>query len=114
MAINNRSSTASKNVLAFGDLLEYLRRQGFPIGVDHYLRLEKLLESVEDTQTPDHLKTLLCPIFATNHHQQKQFQIAFEAYLSAFDPRYASPSTEIPPQLGIGSKPETEAPNHQS
>lgn len=68
----------------FGDLLAHLRQQGFRIGVDHYLRLQQLLDKVGDHCAPDELRTLLCPIFATNKTQQEQFYKTFDSYFDLF------------------------------
>jgi len=67
--------------LMFGDLLEYLRQQGFLIGVDSHLRLQKVLGQVSGSCSPDELRTLLCPILATDKKQQAFFYSAFDAYL---------------------------------
>ena len=70
--------------LVFGDFLEHLRRQGFTIGVDHYLRLQELLNKVSDNCTPSDLKTILCPIIASNEIEQSQFYSAFDSYFALF------------------------------
>lgn len=67
--------------LLFGDLLEYLRQQGFMIGIDSHLRLQKVLSRVSGHCGPDELRTLLCPIFACDKKQQEFFYRAFDAYL---------------------------------
>lgn len=69
----------SKQVL-FDDLLDHLRRNGFSIGIDSYLRLQKVLTRVSGNCTPDELKTLLCPILANDKKQQEFFYDAFDAY----------------------------------
>jgi hypothetical protein len=65
--------------LPFEDLLEQLTRKGFRIGIEHSLRLEVLLNRLGDQCSPSDLKTLLCPLFATNAHQQESFYRAFDA-----------------------------------
>jgi hypothetical protein len=70
----------------FGELLTHLRQHGFPIGVDHYLRLQELLDKVGDQCAPEDLKTLLSPIFATSRSQQEQFYRAYDSYFSLFEP----------------------------
>ena len=70
--------------LMFGELLAYLRQHGFRIGVDHYLRLQQLLERVGTRCAPHELRTLLCPIFATNRNQQEQFYRVFDSYFDFF------------------------------
>ncbi|HXG64025.1 MAG TPA: SUMF1/EgtB/PvdO family nonheme iron enzyme, partial [Blastocatellia bacterium] len=72
--------------LAFGEFIEHLRRHGFTIGVDHYLRLQHLLDRVGGDCAPADLKTILCPIFATNNVQQEQFYHAFDSYFPLFQP----------------------------
>jgi TonB family protein len=79
------SSAVFKNdLLMFGDLLAHLRQHGFRIGVDHYLRLQQLLDKVGDHCAPGELRTLLCPIFATSKTQQEQFYKVFDSYFELF------------------------------
>jgi hypothetical protein len=68
----------------FGELLAYLRQHGFNIGVDHYLRLQQLLDKIGGHCSPQELRTLLCPIFATSKTQQEQFYRAFDSYFDFF------------------------------
>jgi TonB family protein len=68
----------------FGELLAYLRQHGFHIGVDHYLRLQQLLDKIGGHCSPQELRTLLCPIFATSKTQQEQFYRAFDSYFDFF------------------------------
>ena len=70
----------------FGELLAQLRQHGFPIGVDHYLRLQELLDKVGASCAPEDLKTLLCPLFATTRAQQEQFYRAFDTHFALFEP----------------------------
>jgi hypothetical protein len=66
--------------LTFGDLVDHLRQNGFNIGIDSHLRLQKVLSKVSGNCSPADLKTLLCPIFATNQKQQEFFYSAFDSY----------------------------------
>src|SRR6266478_161212 len=66
--------------LSFGDLLDHLHQNGFSIGIDSHLRLQKVLSTVGGNGSPDDLKTLLCPLFATNKKQQEFFYSAFDSY----------------------------------
>ncbi|MGE0130708.1 MAG: hypothetical protein AB7U82_21725 [Blastocatellales bacterium] len=70
--------------LAFGDFLDHLRRQGFTIGVDHHLRLQRLLTTLSGRCAPQDLKTLLCPVFATSEKEQQLFHRAFDSYFDLF------------------------------
>lgn len=67
--------------LLFEDLLIHLRRVGFSVGVDQYLRLQHLLPQICSECSPDHLKSILCPLFATNEKQQEVFYRAFDSFL---------------------------------
>lgn len=78
------SAEFKTDLLMFGDLLAHLRRQGFRIGVDHYLRLQQLLDKIGDHCAPGELRTLLCPIFATSRTQQEQFYKTFDSYFELF------------------------------
>lgn len=70
--------------LAFGEFLVYLSQQGLTIGVDHHLRLQQLLRKIEGRCAPQDLKTLLCPIFATDPTEQALFYRAFDTYFEVF------------------------------
>jgi len=103
----NRLASHS-DILPFGEFLEYLNRQGFIVGVDHHLRLQELLAKIGGQCTPNDLKTLLCPIFATNARQQEQFYRAFNNYFAIFwstrvrgadkDVYKAKDEVELPPE----------------
>jgi hypothetical protein len=69
-----------KNHLEFDGLLEQLRANGFRIGIDSHLRLHKVLNKVSGNCSPEDLRTLLAPIFATNKKQQESFYSAFDSY----------------------------------
>ncbi len=87
----------------FGELLTHLRQHGFPIGVDHYLRLQELLDKVGAACSPEDLKTLLSPIFATSRSQQEQFYRAFDSYFSLFEPPVLkdAPARPAPSPLAV-------------
>jgi hypothetical protein len=63
--------------LPFGEFLDELRRQGFGIGVEHHLRLQTLLDRLDDRCRPTDLNTLLAPIFATSQREQEAFHKIF-------------------------------------
>ncbi|HYL77848.1 MAG TPA: caspase family protein [Bryobacteraceae bacterium] len=77
MSSKGRNSGA---LLPFEPLLDHLHRQGFHIGVEHHLRVRMLLNRVAADCQPSELKTLLCPIFATNAEQQDFFYRTFDEY----------------------------------
>lgn len=79
--------------LVFGDFLESLRRQGFAIGVGDYLRLQQLLNKITGDCAPSDLKTLLCPLFATNKSQQEHFHRAFDSHFDLFWPSFVDKSS---------------------
>ena len=81
--------------LMFGELLAYLRQHGFRLGVDHYLRLQQLLERINGRCAPHELRTLLCPIFATSKTQQEQFYRAFDSYFDFFQVAEETAETEL-------------------
>ncbi len=88
------SAPVSDSHLVFGDFLESLRLHGFTIGVGHYLRLQKLLSRVGPECRPHELKTLLCPIFATDEREQTRFYEEFDEF---FDFDYPSVETGAEP-----------------
>jgi hypothetical protein len=67
----------------FAGFLGLLDRQKFRIGMDHHLRLQRLLETVGRQCDLRDLKTLLCPIFATSVKQQKLFYETYDRYFDA-------------------------------
>src|SRR6185503_10784573 len=74
------ASTMPDSHLIFGDFIESLRACGFTIGIGHQLRLQKLLSRVGPECTPHELKTVLCPIFATDEREQTRFYEEFDKY----------------------------------
>ncbi|MEA2465118.1 MAG: hypothetical protein QOJ98_2865, partial [Acidobacteriota bacterium] len=68
--------------LLFDELLDALRREGFSIGTDQYLRMHALLER-HAAASPDQLKTLLCPIFAMSAAEQERFHVAYNEFFAA-------------------------------
>ncbi|MBC7930530.1 MAG: hypothetical protein H7Z38_08170 [Rubrivivax sp.] len=86
--------------LPFGDFVEQLRRLGFTVGVAHHLRLHHLLAKVGSECSPEDLKTLLCPIFATDKNQQALFYDAFDQFFS-FD-RAGEAGDDATPGAGEG------------
>ncbi len=65
--------------------MEELRGRGFVIGVDHHLRVQKLLNSLGTDCSPSDMKYLLCPMFATDRKQQAEFYRIFERYFEALE-----------------------------
>lgn len=90
--MNSEDSTPGA-LLLFEPFLDHLRRQGFHIGVEHHLRLQRLLNRVAADCDPVELKTLLCPVFATNAEQQEFFYRTFDAYYPFF--RATDPADDV-------------------
>ncbi|MCP4350670.1 MAG: hypothetical protein GY795_34815 [Desulfobacterales bacterium] len=96
-------SDTEKKISPFKDFLTHLKRQGFVIGVDHYLRLQALLDMLGKNSQPSELKYLICPIFAVSEKQQRQFYNAFDLYFKpakSLTPDYL----EISPPESIEAK----------
>jgi MFS transporter, OFA family, oxalate/formate antiporter len=72
--------------IPFGDFLDQLKQQGFSIGVDHYLRLQTVLNLIGPDCLPEDLKKILCPIFAVNPRQQQLFNQIFDRYFPFLAP----------------------------
>ncbi len=81
------TSSPSAQSFLFRGFLGHLRRLGFHVGVDHYLRLERVLETIEGQVQPQELKFLLCPIFAVSGKQQQAFYEAFDTYFTVLSGR---------------------------
>ena len=67
--------------LLFDELLDRLRREGFSVGTDQYLRMHALFER-HAAASPDELKTLLCPIFAMSAVEQQRFHQAYSEFFA--------------------------------
>ncbi|MFN7925663.1 MAG: hypothetical protein U0Q16_36520 [Bryobacteraceae bacterium] len=82
--------------VAFEALYVRLRQQGFAVGVDQQIQLETLVDRLDvEGISPEHLKTLLCPVFAANPAQQKAFYEIFdETYPLICPPAKASDAFE--------------------
>ena len=91
------NSTDSVPPILFEDFLAHLRRLGFHIGIDHYMRLQTLLPHVWGQCSPEGLKSLLCPLFATSERQQEAFYGAFEDFLHFSSPRHETTSSVVAP-----------------
>jgi hypothetical protein len=68
--------------LLFDELLDGLRREGFSVGTDQYLRMHALFERHAGA-SPDELKTLLCPVFAMSAAEQERFYVAYNEFFAA-------------------------------
>jgi hypothetical protein len=86
--------------LLFHELIERLRREDFPVGPDQVLRMYTLLSRVEEV-SPDDLKTLLCPIFATSGEEQQRFYRAYDEFFSIRVPAATDPK-QRPRSLPLG------------
>ncbi|HXO29339.1 MAG TPA: L-lactate permease, partial [Thermoanaerobaculia bacterium] len=72
-------------------LLTDLRQQGFAIGIDHHVRIERLLGQTGEIHSSAELMTLLCPLFATDRKQQL-------AFYETFDRLFAVPVEVVTPE----------------
>jgi len=81
--------------LPFEDLLAQLERSGFQICPDHYVRLRMVLHRFSGQCGPSDLKTLLCPLFATNADSQERFYRAFDScYPFLLNAEHSSPRVD--------------------
>ena len=78
------TATRPDESLLFHDFLQYLRRQGFDIGLNHYVQLQRLLELLDGRCEPEQLRSLVCPLIATNEKEQRQFNSAFAQFYPLF------------------------------
>jgi formylglycine-generating enzyme required for sulfatase activity len=89
-------ATDETHDLLFEPFLHQLRGQGFAVGVDHYFRLQAVLDRIEGRCTPAELRTLLCPLFATSPEQQEQFYLAFDEYFAFAGTEEAAAPEPVP------------------
>jgi hypothetical protein len=78
--------------LPVNELLHCLKEEGFMIGVDTYMAMNKLLSGLdpESLQKPELLKMLLCPIFATGKEEQETFYTIFDNLFQTAPPDHKS------------------------
>lgn len=75
---------ASASSLPLGEFLDALRRHGFSVGLGHYARMVTLLDRLDQECQPEQLRTMLCPLFATNAEQQQRFYRVFDGWFPLF------------------------------
>ena len=78
------TATRPDESLLFHDFLQHLRRQGFDIGLNHYVQLQRLLELLDGRCEPEQLRSVMCPLIATNEKEQRQFNSAFAQFYPLF------------------------------
>ncbi|MFN0085906.1 MAG: SUMF1/EgtB/PvdO family nonheme iron enzyme [Blastocatellia bacterium] len=85
-------TTNEHNPLPFDGLFAHLQARGFVLGVDQHLRLQLLLARIgAEVCSFEQVKTLLCPLFATNREQQREFHRLFDQFIAVSEPE-AEPS----------------------
>lgn len=67
--------------LLFDELIERLRREGFSVGTDQYLRMHELFARDAEV-SPEELKTRLCPVFAMSAEEQARFHLAWDDFFT--------------------------------
>jgi hypothetical protein len=75
-------SNYSPYLPAFAELLDELRARGFSLGVEHYLRVQLLLERAGTERTPDEIASLLAPVIAKTPAQQYEFRQVFDEFIN--------------------------------
>jgi tetratricopeptide (TPR) repeat protein len=81
--------------MPFEAFLSALALLGFDVGVERRARLQRILDHLGPDSAPQRLKTLLCPIFASNDAQQDTFYRLFDQLF----PELAQPADAPPPPL---------------
>jgi hypothetical protein len=82
---------------ALDPFLEVLRANQFPAGLSHRLRALQILDAQEAEYAPYRLRTLLCPIFATNPDEQRRFYELFDRHYPHF--AGSAPSDDKPAEV---------------
>ncbi|MEO1450667.1 MAG: hypothetical protein AAFV07_14145, partial [Bacteroidota bacterium] len=73
---------ATNSFFPLAEFLVYLRNEDFPVGVDTYMRVQKVLDYLPAQLGRDQLKQVLCPIFARSETDQRRFYRLFDAYFA--------------------------------
>jgi hypothetical protein len=94
-------TAAQTNLPVFGELLAELRARGFGIGLDHYLRVQTLVERLgAEERSDEEWASLLAPLLCRSQAEQEQFHRIFQTYARAQPPPAAAP-----PELPQPAKP---------
>lgn len=78
------AASGHKIIFPFEDFIAYLQQNGYTIGINSYLRLQELINHLGANSSSEQLKTILCPIFATNPEEQEKFFFLFDTYFAQF------------------------------
>jgi hypothetical protein len=86
--------------VAFETLYLRLRQEGFRTGIDQQLRMQELLDRMRCS--PEDLKTVLCPLFATSPTQQAIFYRVFDEVFPVLGASAPAPAQDAVAQtLGV-------------
>ena len=66
--------------VAFDTLLAQLRGEGFTIGIDRILQIERLLQGPGSRVAPNRLKQLMGPLLANTAEQQERFEVLYDQF----------------------------------
>lgn len=70
----------SSTFVPFEGFLDYLRENGFSVGVDHIFQVQHLLNQLGGDVSQEGLKTLMCPLFAKTPKEQEKFYRLYDSY----------------------------------
>lgn len=82
-----RGRLQNSGVPSFGHFLEYLRLNKFGVGVEHYARVQYVLDRLDeeftlaDPESRKRLKSFLSPLFARSEQEQRTFSKLFDDYV---------------------------------
>jgi hypothetical protein len=82
-----RGSLQNSGIPSFGHFLEYLRLNKFGVGVEHYARVQYVLERLNeefvltDPESRGRLKSYLSPLLARSEQEQRTFSKLFDDYV---------------------------------
>jgi hypothetical protein len=77
-------SSRSDDHILFESFLTHLRGRAFSITARQHMRIYELLDQLECGYGPSEIKTILCPLVATNAEQQAEFYEAFDQFYPCF------------------------------
>lgn len=95
------ATSGHKIIFPFEDFVAYLQQNGYTIGINSYLRLQELVNHLGANSSAEQLKTILCPIFATNPEEQEKFFFLFDSYFAQFQTLDASQFPNKDSSLGF-------------
>ncbi|MEM9984375.1 MAG: PKD domain-containing protein, partial [Bacteroidota bacterium] len=80
--------------------IEWLRDQGFAVGLDRYEQVGRLLDVLPEGYEAGDVRSVLAPLFAKSPEEQQRFYRLFDRYYAQYSRGKTSPQTVTPGKPG--------------